>query len=286
MPSVLPTGNSQNDQVVANQQIAVDQASNVVGKQIVNDPVQTDAQVDQPNANNAFFDQNQRGVAQNDQQVIVLGGQVGRITGGQEPVQQQAQPSVANSKVVATSPVSSIPVQTVFDSHSPDQYVMAGSYIVDQGVVLPQLQMDVILASLAIDEQAANDKIVHQEIGINPDGSFRNIWSSNNGINVQETVVKRVDDTDVAVQQGMVSYIDNKGNPFQLEYVVNETGFHVTDPHIPTSPPMPKAIVRALQFILDQPSTEAPVETTTIQDESSSEQPEQAVTDETTTIQS
>lgn len=110
------------------------------------------------------------------------------------------------------------------------------------------------------DDSSASARIVQQDMEVNPDGSFFNVWGSDNGIKVEEQgTIKRVGDVDVSVQQGQISYIDNDGNTYYLRYVADENGFRVQGDHLPTPPPIPAAIARGLEFIAAHPY----VETTT-----------------------
>lgn len=46
--------------------------------------------------------------------------------------------------------------------------------------------------------------------------------------------------------QGRYSYTAPDGTPITVEYYADETGFHATGAHIPTPPPIPEAIQRAI----------------------------------------
>ncbi|KAK0090213.1 hypothetical protein PV325_002283 [Microctonus aethiopoides] len=100
--------------------------------------------------------------------------------------------------------------------------------------------------------------IVQQEFEVNPDGSFHNVWESENGIKVQEegTVKVITKDTVAQVVNGKVSYTDDDGTPFVLTYTADENGFQPQGEHLPTSPPIPQAIARALEYIAAHPYVE------------------------------
>ncbi|XP_015595885.1 endocuticle structural glycoprotein SgAbd-4 [Cephus cinctus] len=61
--------------------------------------------------------------------------------------------------------------------------------------------------------------------------------------------------------QGSVQYNAPDGTPIALSWTADEFGTQVSGTHIPTPPPIPPAILRALEWIAKQPSTtEAPEE--------------------------
>lgn len=49
------------------------------------------------------------------------------------------------------------------------------------------------------------------------------------------------------IQQGSVTYHDEHGNPITLTYVADEHGFHPQGSHLPTPPPVPEVIQKALE---------------------------------------
>ncbi|XP_015595822.1 larval cuticle protein LCP-17 [Cephus cinctus] len=99
--------------------------------------------------------------------------------------------------------------------------------------------------------------ILHQESEVNPDGSFFNVWESENGIKVQEQgTLKHVEDQDVSVVNGDVSWTDNDGKSIHLTYVADENGFQPQGEHIPTPHPMPQSVIRALEYIAAHPYVE------------------------------
>lgn len=74
-------------------------------------------------------------------------------------------------------------------------------------------------------------------------------------------VLKNAGDKEKEAEEvvGSVSYTAPDGTPVSFKYVSNEDGYHVEGSHIPVAPPIPEAIVRALNWITAHPQ---PVETT------------------------
>ncbi|KAF2903448.1 hypothetical protein ILUMI_02736 [Ignelater luminosus] len=75
-------------------------------------------------------------------------------------------------------------------------------------------------------------------------------YETGNGIHVQETgQVKNLGDKkhETIVKQGSVTYHDEHGHPITLTYVADEHGFQAQGAHLPTPPPIPHEIQKALQ---------------------------------------
>lgn len=47
---------------------------------------------------------------------------------------------------------------------------------------------------------------------------------------------------------GGYQYTDNAGNVFQIQYLADENGFQPQGAHLPVAPPIPEAILRALEY--------------------------------------
>jgi len=62
------------------------------------------------------------------------------------------------------------------------------------------------------------------------------------------------DASDVIVAQGSVSYTSPEGNVISLTYTADdENGFVPVGDHLPTPPPIPPAIEKAVQYLLSLP---------------------------------
>lgn len=53
--------------------------------------------------------------------------------------------------------------------------------------------------------------------------------------------------------QGSYSYTAPDGTPISASWYADETGFHVEGAHLPTSPPIPAAIAKSLEYIRSLP---------------------------------
>ena len=53
--------------------------------------------------------------------------------------------------------------------------------------------------------------------------------------------------------QGSFSYTSPEGQPISVSYVADENGFQPQGAHLPTPPPIPPAILRALEWIAAHP---------------------------------
>ncbi|XP_066582750.1 endocuticle structural glycoprotein SgAbd-2-like [Prorops nasuta] len=80
-----------------------------------------------------------------------------------------------------------------------------------------------------------------------PDGSYSWSYDTENGISASESgQPKATPEGQAEVVQGRFSYTAPDGTPINLEYVADENGFRAVGAHLPTPPPIPEAIRRAL----------------------------------------
>ncbi|XP_046746776.1 endocuticle structural glycoprotein ABD-4-like [Diprion similis] len=86
--------------------------------------------------------------------------------------------------------------------------------------------------------------------GPNPDGTFNSAFETGNGIQVQQQgSLKQIDEKTFAqVVQGSWSYPGPDGAPIQVTYIADENGFQPQSDAIPTSPAIPEAIQKSLDF--------------------------------------
>lgn len=63
-------------------------------------------------------------------------------------------------------------------------------------------------------------------------------------------------ETEAQEVQGSYQYTADDGTPISVSYIANENGFQPQGEHLPTPPPIPPAIQRALDFIAANPQPE------------------------------
>ncbi|XP_028031832.1 endocuticle structural glycoprotein SgAbd-8-like [Bombyx mandarina] len=100
--------------------------------------------------------------------------------------------------------------------------------------------------------------IVRDDSQINGDGSYQYAFETGNGISAdQKGELKKVGDVEALEVQGEFKYPGENGQDISLTYTADENGFHPSGSHLPTSPPIPEAIQRALDFIATAPPAPA-----------------------------
>lgn len=82
---------------------------------------------------------------------------------------------------------------------------------------------------------------------VNPDGSYSYAYGTSNGINADESGVGGEN------ARGEFGYVSPEGEAIQLSYVADENGFQPSGSHLPTPPPIPDAIIKALRYIAENP---------------------------------
>lgn len=121
-------------------------------------------------------------------------------------------------------------------------------------------------ASVSVNEPIP---ILRQDSDVGFDGTYHSAFETGNGIVAEEHgVLKNAGTKDAEAEEvvGSVSYSAPDGSPISLKYVANENGFVAEGAHLPvapidtnTPPPIPAAIVRALEWIAAHPQQEEPV---------------------------
>ncbi|KAH8271618.1 hypothetical protein KR018_011293 [Drosophila ironensis] len=97
--------------------------------------------------------------------------------------------------------------------------------------------------------------IIRQEQEVNFDGSYKYSYETGNGINAEEEGYLKNPGTDNAgqVAQGSFSYTSPEGIPIRITYLADENGFQPQGDHLPTPPPIPPAIQKALAYLATAP---------------------------------
>ncbi|KAE8573242.1 endocuticle structural glycoprotein SgAbd-4 [Halyomorpha halys] len=88
---------------------------------------------------------------------------------------------------------------------------------------------------------------------VNFDGTYNWEYETGNGIQAQESGSVAGPESGTAAQ-GSFSYQGPDG-PISLTYTADQNGFVPQGAHLPTSPPIPPAIQRALDYLATLPST-------------------------------
>ncbi|XP_060534528.1 uncharacterized protein LOC132706946 [Cylas formicarius] len=78
------------------------------------------------------------------------------------------------------------------------------------------------------------------------DGTYRYVYQTGDGISAEEHGDAREGGTKAV---GSFGYTSPDGQKIELSYVANEYGFQPRGSHLPTPPPIPEAILRALKYI-------------------------------------
>ncbi|XP_055844431.1 pupal cuticle protein Edg-78E-like [Episyrphus balteatus] len=107
-------------------------------------------------------------------------------------------------------------------------------------------------AAAAAPSSDATAEVKNYTDQIHPDGSFGYQFETSNGINIQES------GTANGTVQGAVQYQSPDGEQIQLTYTADENGYQPSGSHLPTSPPVPEQIQKALEYIQAHPPPEEP----------------------------
>ncbi|GLV39285.1 Cuticular protein 49Aa [Carabus blaptoides fortunei] len=114
------------------------------------------------------------------------------------------------------------------------------------------------VAIVAADKLTGNEPIpiLRQVQEINPDGSYNYAYETGNGIAAEEQgYLKNAGQPDLEAQvaQGQYQYTAPDGQLIRVVYSADENGFQPQGDHLPTPPPIPAAIQRALDYIASHP---------------------------------
>ncbi|XP_060817073.1 endocuticle structural glycoprotein SgAbd-4-like [Bombus pascuorum] len=107
------------------------------------------------------------------------------------------------------------------------------------------------------------EKIVSENRNLGDNrGHYSFTYETEGGIVQTETGSRKYAGTPSETQliQGSVQYNAPDGTPIAISWTADEFGTQVAGTHVPTPPPIPPAIQRALDWIAKQPSTPEPEE--------------------------
>ncbi|KYN41849.1 Endocuticle structural glycoprotein SgAbd-1 [Trachymyrmex septentrionalis] len=91
--------------------------------------------------------------------------------------------------------------------------------------------------------------ITSQQLEVGFDGNYVNNFETSNGISHQERgEPKQVEQETPVVSQGSDQYVAPDGQQVHINWIADENGFQVQGSHIPTAPPIPPEIQRALEW--------------------------------------
>ncbi|CAK1553611.1 unnamed protein product [Leptosia nina] len=131
-------------------------------------------------------------------------------------------------------------------------------------IMISFLLMCLIGATLGASVQPSTEPIpiIRFEIeGPNVDGTYKWLYETGNEINAEESgYVKNFgkgEGEEVQVAEGKFSYKSPDGTPISLSYIADENGFQPQGDHLPTPPPIPPAIQRALEYLKSLPPAAA-----------------------------
>lgn len=97
------------------------------------------------------------------------------------------------------------------------------------------------------DQSAINTK---QDLDISPDGAYRYVYETSNGIAAQEQGQGGYQ------ANGAFSWYSPESKLIQISYVADENGYQPQGAELPTPPPIPDAILRSLEYIRTHPQYE------------------------------
>ncbi|XP_063533613.1 pupal cuticle protein 20-like [Cydia strobilella] len=89
-------------------------------------------------------------------------------------------------------------------------------------------------------------------------GNYHFSYETPNGISARESGAPRAAGPEgpAVTAEGAFSYRTPDGQQVSLSYTADENGFHPVGSHLPTPPPIPEAILKALEFNRQNPSSD------------------------------
>jgi len=78
------------------------------------------------------------------------------------------------------------------------------------------------------------------------EGQYQYAYETSNGIQFQEAGSQ-------AGVRGALNYVSPEGERIALSYTADEEGYHPVGDHLPTPPPIPAYVLRAIEYIRAHP---------------------------------
>ncbi|XP_014473827.1 PREDICTED: flexible cuticle protein 12-like [Dinoponera quadriceps] len=122
-------------------------------------------------------------------------------------------------------------------------------------LVITLFALVAVTAAAPVDNTSPIPIVKQAADGPGPDGAYSYSYETGNGIQAQEDGHLNYQGTDdEAIEaRGGYSYTGDDGQVYQVTYVANENGFQPEGAHLPTAPPIPPLIQRALEYIAQHP---------------------------------
>ncbi|XP_041983344.1 larval cuticle protein LCP-17-like [Aricia agestis] len=104
----------------------------------------------------------------------------------------------------------------------------------------------------------ANAKIIRQDFDAGPEGQYQWQYETENGISAREQgALRNIQAENPALEaQGEARWTAPDGQVIEFQYIANENGYQVQGNALPTPPPIPPEIQRALEYIRAHPIPE------------------------------
>ncbi|KAH8416023.1 hypothetical protein KR222_006647 [Zaprionus bogoriensis] len=116
------------------------------------------------------------------------------------------------------------------------------------------------LALVSADSSQSQPQLLGYDSNVEHNGKFRFSYHLDNGQEVVEQgELKNIEKADAGGEavKGQYSW-EVDGEKYSVTYIADENGFQPIGDHLPTPPPTPESVLKALQYIKDHPpKTEA-----------------------------
>lgn len=113
--------------------------------------------------------------------------------------------------------------------------------------------MACVAAVAAVDDDL-HAQVLRSDSTVNAD-SYQWKYETSNGIGAEATGELRNlgPEQEAIVSRGQYGWTDKDGQKFDIQYVADENGYQPQGAHLPTPPPIPAQIARALEWLAAHP---------------------------------